>query len=76
MFRLKMMTLRGDNSSPFQPYYGQKWKCDGVTVKLGSRDPKKTHGSTTEEYLKRTLPGLGFVEGEDFIIDQLDGTSE
>ena len=71
-----MVTLRGENSSPFQKYNGQFWKCSAVTVKLGSRDLKKTHGRSTEEYLKRVLPGLGFIDGDDFVIDQLDGTSK
>ena len=71
-----MVTLRGDNSSPFQKYTGQKWNCTAITVKLGSRDAQKTHGNVTEKYLERTLPSLGFIDGKDFVVDQLDGTSK
>ena len=71
-----MVTLRDDNSSPFQKYAGQKWNNSAVVIKLGSRDRRKTHGNVTETYLLKVLPDLGFVEGEDFVLDQLDGTSE
>ena len=71
-----MSQLRQDNSSPYQKYGGQLWKTDKVTVKLGSRDSAKTHGHVTEDFIKKVLPILGFAEGEDFVVDQLDGTSK
>ena len=70
------MILRGDNSSPFQRFAGDKWTSPAILVKLGSRDRKKTHGTVTENYLEKVLPDLGFVLGDDFVIDQLDGTSK
>ena len=71
-----MMSVRGQNSSPYRAYGGKMWPSQKLIVKLGSRDSKKTHGSKTEDYLKRVLPNLGFVNGQDFKIDELDGTSK
>ena len=71
-----MAQIRQDNSSPYQRYGGTFWKSDKVTVKLGSRDAKKTHGHVTEDFLVKVLPSLGFLKDEDFVVDQLDGTSK
>lgn len=71
-----MITVRGKNSSPYKKFATEKWESKKVIIKLGSRDEQKTHGSKTEDLLRKTLPTFGFIEGQDFKIDQLDGTSK
>ena len=71
-----MVKLRGKNSSPYKKYETDKWESNKVIVKLGSRDQQKTHGSKSEDFIKSVLPTFGFIDGQDFKIDQLDGTSK